>query len=50
MPAMVMDTSTASGAATGSGSQNASKGTAINASPKPKADRITVAIKITHKT
>jgi hypothetical protein len=30
--------------------RKASNGTAIRASPKPKADRITVAIKMTHKT
>jgi hypothetical protein len=44
MLAIVIDTSTASGAATLSGRQNASKGTATNASPKPNAERINAAI------
>jgi hypothetical protein len=43
-PAMVIDTSTTSGAATLSGMKKASSGTATSASPKPNADRISVAI------
>jgi hypothetical protein len=50
MPAIVIDTSTASGAATFSGMQKARSGTATRASPKPKADRISVAINTTNKT
>jgi hypothetical protein len=43
MLATVIDRSTPSGAATLTGMQKASSGTAINASPKPKAERIRVA-------
>jgi hypothetical protein len=50
MAAMVMETSTASGAATRTGMQNASKGTAIRASPKPNAERMSVAAKMMRMT
>ncbi len=48
--ATVMETSTASGAATLMGSRMASSGTATSASPNPNAERISVAAKITSKT
>jgi hypothetical protein len=47
---MVIDTSTASGAATLNGMMKASSGTATRASPKPNAERISVAIKTMNKT
>src|SRR4029077_14863334 len=50
IPATVIDTSTASGAATSSGMQKASSGTATRASPKPNVDRISVATNTTSKT
>jgi hypothetical protein len=50
MVAMVIDTSTTSGAATPSGIQKASSGTATRPSPKPNADRISVAINTMTKT
>jgi hypothetical protein len=40
---MVIDTSTANGVATSSGMKKASSGTATSASPKPNAERISVA-------
>src|SRR6185437_3040711 len=49
-PAMVIDTSTARGAATSSGMKSASNGTATNASPNPNADRIKVAANTTNRT
>lgn len=39
---MLMDTSTATGAAVATGISNASRGTAINASPNPILERISV--------
>lgn len=39
-----METSTARGAATSTGITRASKGTASRASPKPKTERISVAV------
>ena len=50
MPAIVIDNSTASGAATCNERQNASSGTATSASPKPNAERISVAIKTISRT
>lgn len=50
IPAIVIDTSTASGAATFSGIKSASNGTATSASPNPNADRIKVAMKTTART
>lgn len=50
MAATVMETSTARGAATFSGMQKASRGTASSASPKPKAERMSVAMKMTDTT
>jgi len=50
MAATVIDMRTASGAATSSGIERASKGTAINPSPKPKAERMRVAMKTTIRT
>jgi hypothetical protein len=47
---MVIDTSTASGAAWFSGMQKARSGTATRASPKPNAERISVAINRMDKT
>src|SRR5437660_10954065 len=41
--ATVMETRTATGAATSTGTASASRGTAISASPNPKADRMIVA-------
>src|SRR5262245_49291723 len=48
--ATVMETRTASGAATSTGMSRASRGTAMSASPNPKAERISVATKITAST
>jgi hypothetical protein len=48
--AIVIEMSTAKGAATSRGNVRASRGTAINASPNPKADRIKVAKKTTTST
>ena len=48
--AIVIDTSTASGAAIPKGRRSASKGTANSASPNPNADRISVAINTTNST
>src|SRR5579863_676584 len=45
-----MDTITANGAAVSRGIRITSKGTAINASPKPRAERTNVAKNITPKT
>ena len=45
--AIVIETSTASGAATFSGIKSASSGTANSASPNPNADRMNVARKTT---
>lgn len=45
MAAMVMERRTVNGAATFSGMQKASRGTATKASPKPNAERISVARK-----
>src|SRR5262245_16902478 len=50
MPATVIERRTASGVATSIGMSRASRGTAIRASPKPKADRITAARKTTATT
>src|SRR5579875_2170407 len=50
MAAMVMDSKTARGAAVCSGIRSASRGTATRASPNPKAERITVAMKMTSST
>ena len=50
MPATVIDTRTATGAATFTGITSESNGTAISASPNPKAERITVATKSTAST
>ena len=47
---MAMDSKTANGAATRSGMQSASSGTAISASPKPNAERIRVARKTIART
>src|ERR1041385_2797267 len=43
MKATVIETRTATGAATSTGIRRASSGTATNASPKPKAERMRVA-------
>jgi len=48
--AIVMDTSTAKGAATCIGMKKASRGTAISASPNPNAERITVATNTIRRT
>src|SRR5262245_25912317 len=50
MTATVMETRVASGTASSTGMRSASSGTAIRASPKPKADRTSVAAKITAST
>src|ERR1035437_7868588 len=48
--ATVIEARTASGAATSTGMTRESNGTATSASPKPKAERITVAMKINAST
>ncbi len=50
MPATVIDTRTASGAATPNGMLKASSGTATSASPNPNADRMSVATNTMIKT
>jgi len=50
MKATVMETSTAVGAATSMGMTRASRGTAIKASPNPRAERTRVAVKRTRMT
>ena len=50
MPATVIEISVASGTASSTGMSRASSGTAIKASPKPNADRITVATKTIART
>jgi hypothetical protein len=46
----VIESRTAKGTATSTGMSRASSGTATRASPKPKAERINVATKITANT
>src|SRR5262249_23982208 len=50
MPATVIESSVASGTATSTGTSRASSGTAIRASPNPKAERTRVATKTTTTT
>src|SRR5580658_438855 len=50
IPAIVIDSNTASGAVTLRGSNKASNGTAKSASPNPNADRISVATNTTKTT